>query len=249
MEARMRLLNVVAGCALFSSTAMAASEPPALVPSPVEKVFVAQGFDDNDDVELVVHGHFPNTCYKVGPISAEFNAATGLVEISAQSYFYQGGCAQVIVNFTQTVKVGLLPQGTYDLKVNGAGGLATAPLVITQALTSTPDDHLYAPVREASVNLQDDGTYAVSIKGEYPFMFVGCMVLTEVRTYMSPGNTLVVLPIAELIDDARCEAQQFSHSFAATKSVGVLAPGEYMLHVRVVEGVSLNRFFEIQPAI
>jgi hypothetical protein len=247
MDARMHLLTAVAGLALVSNVAMAAGEQPVLVPSPVEKVFVALGFDDNDDVELVLHGHFPNTCYKVGPISAAFDAATGLVEISAQSYRYPGGCAQVIVNFTQTVKVGLLPRGTYDLKVNGEPGLATAPLVITQALTNGPDDFLYAPVREASLDQQSDGTYAVTIKGEYPYMFVGCMILTEVRTYMSPGNTLVVLPIAELIEDERCEAQQFTHSFAATRSIGALTPGEYLVHVRVVEGVSLNRFFEIQP--
>jgi len=246
MQAWMCVLSLAPVACLFSTLALAdAAEPPTLVPSPVEKVFVALGFDDNDDIELMIHGHFPNTCYKVGPISATLNTGTGAVEISAQSYRYHGGCAQLIVNFTQSVKVGLLRQGSYYINVNGQDGLQTAPLVVAQAATASPDDYLYAPVAEASLDEAEDGSYAVTIKGEYPYMLVGCMVLREVRTYVSPGNTIVVLPIAELVEGEACDAQAATHKFAVSKAMGALPQGEYLIHVRVLEGNSLNRFVEL----
>lgn len=246
MQQWTRLLPLVSTVWLSASLVQARTEPPTLIPSPAEKVFVALGFDDNDDVELIIHGHFPDSCYKVGPASARFNPATGTVEIEAKSYRYPGICAQVVVNFIQTVKAGILPQGTFAITVNGVAGIATAPLVIDEATSSGPDDFLYAPVSEASLDLAADGSHTVTIKGEYPFMFIGCMIVTDLRAYVSPGNTIVVLPIAELVDTDACDAQADSHKFAISKSVGELSLGEYLIHVRVIEGNSLNRYVELR---
>ncbi len=36
---------------------------PKLVVAPVDNVFVPAGFDDNDNVEVVLQGYFANSCY------------------------------------------------------------------------------------------------------------------------------------------------------------------------------------------
>lgn len=217
-----------------------------VVTAPVDQVFVPFGFDDNDDVEIVLHGHFPSTCFKVGPVEAAVDAERGLISIKSWAYEYQSdACAQARVSFTQTVKVGHVAPGNYTIKVVDRPDAATVPLDVTESRTPNPDDYLYAPVAAASLDKGADGAYVLTISGDYPYMYIGCMVLRDVRTYMSPGNTLVVLPIAELTDGPDCAPQGVTKKFAATKVIGTLAEGDYLVHVRVLEGNSVNRFVEV----
>src|SRR5690606_17044612 len=112
--------SVLALAAALASPAAAAGDAPqpALVPAPVEAFFVPLGYDDNDNVEVVVHGRFPNTCYKVGPANATVDVAARTVEVEATAFHYQAaGCALVLVPFTQTVALGLLPEGTYTVSI------------------------------------------------------------------------------------------------------------------------------------
>lgn len=229
----------------FTGQAVARSGQPVLVTAPVDKVFVPSGFDDNDNVEIVVHGSFPNTCYKIGPATA--TVAAGVVTVEAKAFLYRSiGCIQMIVPFTQSVKLGIVNTGSYEIKVEDRPNVETVPLAITRARTASPDDFLYAPTALVALDETTPGQYAVRIEGEFPYMFIGCMVMREVRTYVSPGNTLVVLPIAELVnDDVTCDAQ-VSKKFVVTQPVGALAAEEFLIHVRVLEGNSINRFVSLE---
>lgn len=243
------LLNLSFGSAVFLSLVGAGSalaDAPVLVPSPVEKAFVPHGFDDNDDIELVVHGHYPDTCYKTGPATATVDQDTHTISIEAQSYFYRGDlCATVMVPFIQSVKVGMLPIGTYTVVVKDRPDVVAPDLIVGRARSTNPDDNLYAPVASAWLDKGADGAYSVRLEGEYPFMFIGCMLIREVRTYMSPGNTLVVLPIAELTDGPECDDHARSMRFQVTQAVGTLREGDYLIHVRALDGNSVNRFTQI----
>jgi hypothetical protein len=236
------------GSFFVASVAGAApTRPPILVTAPVDKVFVPSGFDDNDDVEVIVHGSFPNTCYKTGPVTGKVDASTGVVTVDVKAYLYQGErCAQMLVPFTQSVRLGAVPAGQYRIKVADRPAAATVPLVVATAQTSSPDDYLYAPVALVAVDEAGPGEIAVRIEGDYPYMLQGCMVLREVRTYMSPGQTLVVMPIAEIVvDDVQCAAQAANRRFAVSKTIGALPPDDYLVHVRVLDGNSLNRYFRV----
>jgi hypothetical protein len=237
--------SAVAVVALMGA-ASAQADGPDLVTAPVDQVFSPFGFDDNDNAEVVLHGTFPNTCYKTGPVEGRVDTAAGVIFVRAQAYRYRGGCAQVLVPFTQSVKLGTVPAGTYRVVVEDRPGSTTTPLTVAQARTPGADDYLYAPVAQVALDKRDDGTYAVRLEGEWPFMFIGCMVMREVRAYLSPGNALVVMPIAELVDDGeQCAPQAETHRFVFTQAVGELAASEYLVHVRVLDGNSLNRFVDL----
>lgn len=239
---RMWVLTVL-GAIIGSGHAMA--DQPSQVTAPVAKVFVPQGFDDNDNVEVVVHGHFPSTCYKTGPASASLDEATGVITLDVKAYQYRGAmCAQVLVPFTQSIKVGTLASGTYRVEVLDRPTATIPALVVGQATTSGADDHFYAPVAQVSLEADASGQYVLNAEGEYPFFFVGCMVIRELRTYLSPGNTLVVLPISELVDGPECAPQAMSKKFSVSTPVGALAADEYLIHVRVLNGESVNRFVD-----
>src|SRR4051812_23862670 len=91
--------------AIFSlvtaNIALASGSAPRLVRAPVEKVYAPFGFDDNDNSEVVIHGHFPNTCYKTGPATALVDSNAKTITIDAQSYLYGGVCAQMVVPYIQ----------------------------------------------------------------------------------------------------------------------------------------------------
>jgi hypothetical protein len=230
---------------LGAGASVALADQPSEVTAPVEKVFVPYGFDSNDNVELIVHGHFPSTCYKTGSATAVVDEARRVVTLDVKAYSYNAlMCAQVMVPFSQTVKLGTVAPGTYRIEVADRPDAVTAPLVVGETQSSSPDDFLYASVAQVDLAASGNGQYQVTIAGEYPYFYVGCMVIREVRTYLSPGNTLVVMPVAEIVHGVECQAQT-SKKFTVTKTVGGLEPAEYLVHVRVLNGESVNRFVDL----
>jgi hypothetical protein len=243
-----RIVSRLALSSLALLAAGTAAALPRVITSPVERVFVPLGFDDNDAVEVVLHGHFPSSCYKTGDVSATVDEATRTVTIEATSYLYDGArCASMMVPFTQTAQLGLVKVGTYTVVVDDQP-LATAPsLVVAAATTDAPDDYLYAPVSEVGLASGPAGVRTLRLAGEYPLMLVGCMSLSAVRTWLSPGGTLVALPIAELLDDAACAAGGVGRSFDVTTEIpDALPDGEYLIHVRSLSGSSLNRVVDLE---
>ncbi len=229
-----------------SGTLVAANEPD-VVTAPVEKVFVPQGFDNNDNVEVVIHGHFPNSCYRVGPITARFDEERNQIEVDAKSYYYKNQpiCMQVLMSFTQSVKVGLVKAGSYKVVVKDRPAAIAPRLDILEALTPDADDFLYAPVAQVLVSTAETNKETLTIEGTYPYTFTGCMVVTDVRTRLTSNDVLVVQPIAKFTDGEECEAQGSNRKFSIKKDMSSILPSEdYLIHVRTLNGNSLNSFIE-----
>lgn len=222
---------------------------PTLVNAPVEKVFVPVGFDDNDNAEIILHGNFPSTCYKTGPVQTVVDEATHSIKINAQAYQYTSiGCAAMMVPFTQSVKLSTLAQGSYTITVEAHPELESPQLTVSQARSADPDDYLYAPVEQVKLEATSSGGHTVTLSGEYPYMFVGCMIMDHVKSYVAPGGTLVVLPIARLATDAECDTAQYDHNYSITAEVTEAMPSDqYLVHVRTLNGTSLNRFTDLTP--
>ncbi len=227
----------------FTLASAKADPTPRLIPSPVEKVFVPQGFDDNDNTEVVLHGHFPNTCYKVGPVKVEMGSDGKSITLEAFAYYYGGvGCAQVLVPFVQTASLGMLTEGTFQIKIKGQPNMPARGLEIAHAHSQSPDDFLYAPVESASIKVSEDGRATLKVEGTYPYMFIGCMLITELRTLTTADNVVVVQPITEIKDDAECP---LTKDFVVEKDLGTLLQAEYLIHVRTLDGNALNRFVDL----
>ena len=216
------------------------AEGPRLVKAPVDKVFVPFGFDDNDNVELVVHGHFASTCYKTGPATAKVDEAAKVITVDAQAYLYSGVCAQALIPFTQSIKLGVVKQGDYKVVVPDSPQAQPAVLSIVAATTTDADESYYAPVEGVALNATRNG---VRVEGEWPYTFVGCMVMKEIRADVTPGNVVVVRPIAEFTDGPACDSQRLSHHFSVEAPLAArLTSGDYLLHARALNGNALNRF-------
>lgn len=229
--------------AVASVSAFASNE--VLIPSPVDQMFVPLGFDDNDNVEVVVHGTFRNSCYKTGPVDVSVDSEKNIVRVYPQSYEYKNViCAMMMVPFTQTIKLGILPVGKYQVIVANNTETPSQELVVRPRFTDSPDDFLYAPVEQAQlVYGSTPSEHAVEIRGRYPMTLVGCAIVTDVRVMPTPGNVLLVLPIMQLLSSStECKARGWTPKFSFKQTIPAqLTDGDYLMHVRVLNGNAYNK--------
>lgn len=235
----------------FALSALAqphATVMPILVKAPVERVFVPVGFDDNDNAEVVIHGHFSNSCFKVGPATAKVDEATQQISIVARAWRYADlQCTQMLVPFTQSIKLGTLKKGTYKVFVEGLETLPVDALGVVAAPGVQADDYLYAPVEQVETIRNDDGTFALRLSGTFPKIDGKCMRLGEVKHSVVGTGVLIVQPITELLTTTNemCDTSA-TRQFATVVPVGVLPKGFLLVHVRVLNGESLNRVVEVE---
>ena len=95
-----------------------------VIDAPVDHVFVPAGFDNNDNIELVVTGEFPNPCYKRNDVKVE--VVDDVIDIKVTSIVSQDDkstmCAAMVVPFKENVIVGNLQGGDYKIVVNRNSG-------------------------------------------------------------------------------------------------------------------------------
>jgi hypothetical protein len=238
--------------ATFYLPNVATAETPSVArePAPVEKVFVPQGFDDNDNAEVIIQGRFPNACMKTGPVGAKIDRQNQIITLKPEVYVYRGEpCAQVVVPFTQRVTFGTLTSGSWKIVVEDMPAVSPLPLDIARARSAAPDDFLYAPVEE--VVLLPAGIsnrQKLVISGNWPqIQGRGCFSLKEIRTHLGTDNTLVVQPIAELLPATRCSsASTRKRVFQGSVVLDKPLKSDSLIHVRTLNGESLNKFFEGQ---
>lgn len=237
--------SAVVSLALLSDIA-GADTAPTLLPAPVTKVFAPVGFDSNDDAEIVIHGHFPSWCYKLGPVTADVDMANRRIVVHPTSWFYRDGvCHEMQVPYVTSVKLGPLMPGEYTVEVTGMDGQkAKLPIVATSDVN--PDAYIYAPVDTVEWTKDRLGRQVIRLSGTPPEVEDGCLVLVEPRL-IHTDDTFVVLPITTIDSDpgvcGDLDLDRFTYDVVVPESV---RPGEYLLHVRALAGQSLNRLVNVR---
>jgi hypothetical protein len=225
---------------------VAAFAEPVEIPAPVDKIFVPTGFDDNDNSEVVVHGHFRNSCFRVGKISSTVDAERSVINVTATSLEYRGTtCLQVIVPFIQELKIGVLKAGNYTLVVNEDTS-KSIKFEVKPSMTDSADDFYYAPVNSAElVRASGTNNELIKIRGNYPLLLHGCAIIEEVKVIRNETNNVIaVLPIMQFFDGKPC----VGHKLKYETYVDLDTPfeGEGLLHVRSMNGNSFNQFIEVE---
>jgi hypothetical protein len=243
MKTKQLLFSLALG---LGATAAAQNAKPLIEDAPVEAIFVPSGFDDNDNVEVVIHGTFPDACHRLESAKADVDKAKRRITISAKSVVDPNEyCVQSLTPFIQPVSLGNLEEGSYQV-VYANNPEVMESLAVDRRKTESPDDYLFATVENAYIDVnRETGKQSLRLQGHFPHYFVGCMVIREVRVVRDPVDVLVVQPIAEVVTTDVCDSQPADRSFDYT--VGLQEPfqGEGLLHVRTINGSSLNRFLNI----
>lgn len=213
------------------------SSTPIEVPVPVTSVFTPKGFDTNDMAEVVIRGFLPNLCHKAPSVKAIVVGKTIEIEATALSYEADNPfCPEMIVPFLTSVEVGVLDRGEYKVKVNERTPYENkGNLFISEALSPSVDEHTYAYVDHV-VHIQ--GTRKVRLNGYNPS---DCFEFDRVDYVDNGKDVFSVLPKMKQVHPV-CPMKMVPFTIV-TEVPERLEAKEVLLHVRVMNGKSVNSIF------
>lgn len=127
MSGRMAWWMAIA--AFGMSSAMAAPVAP-VTDEPVEKevvlsigdAYIPSGLDSGSDAFVVVNGLYFNGCYRWKRAEVKSDVAARLHEVKSIATVRPGMCINVLIPFTQEVRIGKLGRGEHTIRfLNGDG--------------------------------------------------------------------------------------------------------------------------------
>lgn len=252
-----QLLSVFCVLATFCISATAWSRPGVEVLTPntldilPDRVFAPLGFDDNDNVQVVLDGHLADTCYKIGPTHIRVDHENHKIYLRQTAYYYSGAwCAEVRIPYVQTVNLGLLAAGEYEILLErpdrGVDSAANLPIAI--ATNSSADNFVYAPIAEARLERshaiggnENDAPFDLILSGSFAN---SCMHFMTAKMNIRANNVIEVLPVAK-IDRTHSNCAQVETEFSTTLSLSGVAHGRYLIHIRSLNGQALNRIVDL----
>tara|TARA_R110002049_G_scaffold23516_4_gene83111 strand:+ start:883 stop:1620 length:738 start_codon:yes stop_codon:yes gene_type:complete len=211
---------------------------PVEVEVPITKIYSPKGFDSNDMAEVVLSGFLPNLCHKSPSIKAEVVGKVIYVTATALNYEQDNPfCPEMIVPFLTSVEVGVLDRGQYDVKVNiNTPYNKEGELFISESMSPSVDEHTYAYVDHV---VRIPGTRKVRLNGYNPS---DCFKLDRVDYSDNGKDVYSVLPKMKQVN-AFCPLKMTPFSIV-TEVPKTLTQKEVLLHVRVMNGKSVNVLFK-----
>ncbi len=209
------------------------------------------GYDNTNNIEVVLHGNLPNTCYQLDEYTLEKDPVTHTIRIHQfATKKLDGVCGEenalpehftMLVPFTNVASLGILPAGDYTIKYDDdTYHSGQKSLNVKVAHKTTVDDYPYASVSGISTSdvVQKNDKLSATLSG----------VLTSSCSYLDTDNikiekqkdVYVVLPILKMKLGVMCIQTliPFMHT------IELEAPkeqGNYLIQVRSMNGKSVNR--------
>lgn len=246
---------VMLGMVVFTAPISKADQSPGgtgttQVELPVRALLTpAFGFEEKNNVQVVLWGELPNQCYTVGTndIQPEADGKTVLVRQYAL-HDTTGLCAdentmpadmKVAVPFTSVVSVGHFAAGEHEFAYDSSNGQTmTRTMYVRKNVTSNIDTLPYAAV--SAVTAPD------IINGETPVKVHITGVLNSTCTTLNPNvqvmrenDVWVLLPTVLVKTGVECA--QVMVPFDQEVNLGPSIPGVHLVHVRSMNGMSQNK--------
>lgn len=116
----MAFVSVVSLLTLVISSVAFSMGPEGLLAQPPQKVFLPTHATDQENVEVIIGGYFPDSCYKSGKVEKEIDFERQEISIRHYAAYNSSGfCLMALVPYMKVVDLGVLPAGDYTLSING----------------------------------------------------------------------------------------------------------------------------------
>ena len=204
--------------------------------TPVEHLFVPAGFDDNDTVEVLVSGSFPNECFDRNDVETKIHGDQIEVKITAIANKPVRPCDEPAVPFLETVTLGTLPSGTYQVLVNGS---LKEILEVKEASSLRVDDHIYAAVEYVELGFTGGLGGEVILIGSAP----DCLEFYRVETISNGKDTVSVLPQMKRVKET-CSEATTRFQIPVTFEPEAFEHQQVLLFVRTMDGKSIYAVVE-----
>lgn len=225
--------------ALLTLSAIAQAANSRIVTAPVDQLFIPSGFDNNDNIEVVVTGKFPNPCFIKNQVEVNVKGSKVLVKVTAlqREVGIPASCPPIPVPFKEEITIGNLQGGKYQVIVNpGTEYALKEKLEVKVSTSGSVDDHYYAIVDHIDLGFTGGLGGSAILVASSPS---SCLVFDRLE-YLSNGkDTISVLPILKKISNRCIERNErfevdLNYDLASFKSQKVL------LFVRSMEGKAVN---------
>lgn len=232
----MKTTHLISAIALVTGSVFAGTMPTTKM-VPVDHIYSPIGFDSNDNTEVVLTGFLPNLCYKAQKADVNVDGTKVNVNMKALKYETTGYCVEMIVPFVESVGLGILDKGKYDITVNGNTSLEKKGAIqVAEATSDAIDDFVYANVEYVE---RVEGTRKVLLKGHNPS---DCFQKEEVKLVSNGADTFSVLPKMKQVSSF-CPRKMVSFEWEVEVPNTVNAD-DVLLHVRCMDGKSVNAIFK-----
>ncbi|MBT3979946.1 MAG: hypothetical protein HOE90_01255 [Bacteriovoracaceae bacterium] len=223
---------------LLMTQGFAFAGTPVELDIPATEVYLINGFDDNDNVEVILSGNLPNLCHQSPTTYMDVVGTTVKVRMTALHYHESNPfCPKVEVPFLETVSLGLLAEGSYDVVVSeGKAYELNGDLNVGEAKNDRMDDHIYAKVEYIEKNEKRD---EISLVGVNPS---NCFELDEIKWVSNKKNAFAVLPILKQVSK-ECKSSQVPFRYTVKLPNKLKKQKTVLIHVRSMEGKSVNTLF------
>lgn len=238
-----------------AALANAPSEPSGQlrVEIPVEALLTpAVGFEEKNNIQVVLYGGLPNTCYTLGDTTTE-KVDDHTIRVRQFAVKDTAGmCAnessmpihmQMVVPFMQEVSLGQLGAGDYQFVFNKRGaGNTLRNMNVARNITPETDTLPYAAVSNVQSRDVINGLehVIVNISG---VLNSTCTVLNKKIKVMREDDVLVLLPTVRVRPGVICA--QIMVPFEKQIDLGVVPPGIHLIHTRSMNGRAVNKVISV----
>ncbi len=209
---------------------------PIVVTSPVDHLFVPKGFDNNDNVELMVLGKFPNTCFSRNKVDVKVNEDKINIKITALMSNQESNCEILDVSYLENVTVGNLQAGQYQILVNDT---LKEELTVSESSSGSVDDHMYAMVHHVDLGFTGGLAGSVRLVGTRP----NCIGLDHVEIISNDKDTFSILPIMKKVAND-CTREKVYFDYPVRFNPRAVQNKNILLFVRTMDGKSVSALIE-----
>jgi len=212
---------------------------PIVVNAPVEHLFVPNGFDNNDNVEVVVTGNFPNSCYSRNKVDVQIKNENINVTVTSlvNGHDQKDVCEKIEIPFMENVTIGNLQAGDYKINVNNK---LEEKLNVDIASSRSVDNHLYAMINYIELGFTGGLSGDAVLVGRIQ---ESCLNLDTVE-YLSNGkDTLSILPIMKKVSDD-CTGERKYLEVPVKFKPRAFSSNKVLLFVRTMDGKSVSSLID-----
>lgn len=222
---------------MIASFGVTQAATPITMHVPIEHIYSPEGFNDHESAEVVIAGLLPNLCHKSPKTEVRVEGSTIYVDLKSLYYHPSNPfCAPVLVPFLETVRLGVLDKGDYEIVVNnGTPFYAKSDLFIAERASDAIDDLVYANVSHVESKGFDR---LIELRGYNPS---DCFEIDSVQYRHNKRDTYTIEPVMKQVSDF-CPRKMvpFTYEFVVPE---VLDREKVLLHVRAMDGRSVSKIF------
>ena len=219
-----------------------------LVQAPILDLFAPNRLNGSDQVQIIVYGEFPNSCFTRGPARVDVDLEKMTFTVSVNALFQTGvPCTPIVTPFTETMTLPeSLPPGTYHVELSNQSDITQVDEIVIEGSTRVSKE-MYAAVTDVKTYQAAPHETRIELLGRHPYLFDGCMRFDTIKVELSDKYTIQILPTTKFGDSAACQNPEQNNQFKEViKLPSTLQTGRYLLRVRNLSGHWVNRILNIE---